>query len=333
MTHLVSTDDFIHPTGVEPAWREAFYFDFFDPQTRVSGFGYSGVHPHQETGDVIFALWKEDVLLARFTRWDFNIPADIGAERLDFGPLCFRPLQPFQTWQIYFDDGFCRLNLTFEAIHQAYSWADSEQALAQTDSHHYEQQGRYLGTVRVGGRTLPANDPAASIEAGLGFLTEDRKNQGLVLQLSITDNITLTSLAEFSHHGVLDLAAEAARAAALVETLRIRAASLGQEVGDLSGGNQQKVVLARWLAARCKVLLFDEPTRGIDVGAKAEIYQLIGELAERGVAVLLISSEMPELLGLSDRIAVMHEGSIEGVLPRAEATQERIMELALQFTS
>jgi len=151
MTHLVTTDDFIHATGAESSWREAFYFDFFDPQTRLSGFGYSGVHPHQETGDVIFALWKEDVLLAKFTRWDFNIPADIGAERLDFGPLCFRPMQPFQTWQIFFDDGFCRLNLTFEAIHQAYSWADSEQALAETNSHHYEQQGRYIGTVRVGG--------------------------------------------------------------------------------------------------------------------------------------------------------------------------------------
>ena len=157
MTHLVSTDDFIHPVGAETSWREAFYFDFFDPQTRLSGFGYSGVHPHQEIGDVIFALWKEDVLLARFTRWDFNIPRDIGAERLDFGPLCFRPQIPFQNWQIFFDDGFCRLNLTFEAIHQAYSWADSEQALAETNSHHYEQQGRYLGTVRSGGRETPVH--------------------------------------------------------------------------------------------------------------------------------------------------------------------------------
>jgi hypothetical protein len=157
MTHLVTTDDFIHPTGAEESWREAFYFDFFDPQTRLSGFGYSGVHPHQEIGDVIFALWKEDVLLAKFTRWDFNIPSDIGAERLDFGPLCFHPVTPFQNWQIFFDDGFCRLNLTFEAIHQAYSWADSEQALAETNSHHYEQQGRYLGTVRVGGVETPVH--------------------------------------------------------------------------------------------------------------------------------------------------------------------------------
>ena len=151
MTSLSTRDDFIHPISAEPSWREAFYFDFFDPQTRLSGFGYSGVHPHQEIGDVIFALWKEDVLLAKFTRWDFNIPSDIGEERLDFGPLCFRPLKPFQTWQMHFDDGFCQLNLTFDAIHQAYSWGDSETALAQSNSHHYEQQGHYTGAVRVGG--------------------------------------------------------------------------------------------------------------------------------------------------------------------------------------
>ncbi len=189
------------------------------------------------------------------------------------------------------------------------------------------------GTVKVGGTALRGNDPAASIAAGLGFLTEDRKQQGLVLQLSVGENITLTSLDELSRHGFIDIAAEHERAGALVEKLDIRATSLDQEAMNLSGGNQQKVVLARWLAAGCQVLLFDEPTRGIDVGAKAEIYELIGELVERGVAVVLISSEMPELLGLADRIAVMHEGSLQGVLPRTEATQERIMELALQFTA
>ena len=185
------------------------------------------------------------------------------------------------------------------------------------------------GTVKVGGAALPGNDPATSIAAGLGFLTEDRKQQGLVLQLSVGENITLTSLDELSRHGFIDIAAERERAGELVEKLDIRATSLDQETMNLSGGNQQKVVLARWLAAGCQVLLFDEPTRGIDVGAKAEIYGLIGELVERGVAVVLISSEMSELLGLADRIAVMHEGSLQGVLPRTEATQERIMELAL----
>ncbi len=188
------------------------------------------------------------------------------------------------------------------------------------------------GTVTVAGRKLSAHGPAESIAAGLGFLTEDRKQQGLVLQCTVTENITLTSLDKVSRAGAIDLAAEAELARSEVDRLHIRVASLDQKIVNLSGGNQQKVVLARWLAARCRVLLFDEPTRGIDVGAKAEIYELIGELVEHGVAILLISSEMPELIGLSDRIAVMHEGSLQGILPRAEATQERIMELALQFT-
>jgi len=149
----------------------------------------------------------------------------------------------------------------------------------------------------------------------------------------VTENISLTSLDEVSRAGVIDLSAEIELARTEVDRLHIRVTSLDQELINLSGGNQQKVVLARWLAARCRVLLFDEPTRGIDVGAKAEIYELIGELVGHGVAILLISSEMPELIGLSDRVAVMHEGVLQGILPRAEATQERIMELALQFTA
>ena len=185
------------------------------------------------------------------------------------------------------------------------------------------------GSVRVGEKTLVSGNPSQAIGAGLGFLTEDRKQQGMVLQLTVAENISLTNLDEISRFGVLDLGAERKQAQAMVDRLSIRAASLDQISLDLSGGNQQKVVLARWVAARCRVLIFDEPTRGIDVGAKVEIYELIGELVEQGVAVLLISSEMSELIGLADRVAVMHEGRIQGVLPRAEATQERIMELAL----
>ena len=185
------------------------------------------------------------------------------------------------------------------------------------------------GCVRVGGKTLVHRTPGESIAAGLGFLTEDRKQQGLVLQLSVRENITLTSLDEISVFGALDLSREREQAQNMVDRLTIRTPSLDQITVDLSGGNQQKVVLARWIAARCRVLLFDEPTRGIDVGAKVEIYELIGELVEQGVAILLISSEMSELIGLADRVAVMHEGALQGVLPRAEATQERIMELAL----
>ena len=186
------------------------------------------------------------------------------------------------------------------------------------------------GTVTVAGRKLTGHGPAESIAAGLGFLTEDRKQQGLVLQCTVTENISLTSLDDVSRAGAINLDAEHELARREVERLRIRIASLDQTIVNLSGGNQQKVVLARWLAARCRVLLFDEPTRGIDVGAKAEIYELIGELVDHGVAILLISSEMPELLGLSDRVAVMHEGALRDVLPRTDATQERIMELALQ---
>ncbi len=189
------------------------------------------------------------------------------------------------------------------------------------------------GKVTVAGRRLSRHRPAESIAAGMGFLTEDRKQQGLVLHCSVTENISLTSLDSVSRAGVIDLEAETELARREVDRLRIRVASLDQELVNLSGGNQQKVVLARWLAARCRVLLFDEPTRGIDVGAKAEIYELIGELVEHGVAILLISSEMPELLGLADRVAVMHEGVLQGILPRTEATQERIMELALHFTA
>jgi hypothetical protein len=151
MTHLTDADELIHATGEDPNWREAWYFDFVDPVGRLSGFGYAGVHPNQEVGDVLFALWHDDGLLARYTWWDFNIPRDIGEERMGFGPLCFQLLQPFRRWTMYFDDGACRLDLGFEAIHAAYSWADSEFALAATHSHHYEQQGRYSGSVRVGG--------------------------------------------------------------------------------------------------------------------------------------------------------------------------------------
>lgn len=152
MSQLQPQDDFIHPTGQEPSWREAAYFDFFDPAARLSGFGYLGVHPNQEIGDVIFALWREDILLASFTRWDFHIPRDIGEERMGFGPLVLRPLEPFKTWQIFYHDGRCRLDLTFSAIHPPYSWAQSHGVLEKSNSHHYEQQGLYAGEARVAGK-------------------------------------------------------------------------------------------------------------------------------------------------------------------------------------
>jgi ribose transport system ATP-binding protein len=186
------------------------------------------------------------------------------------------------------------------------------------------------GTVRVGPRRLDGTVRDA-IAAGLGFVTEDRKAQGLVPDESAAANISLALLAQgrLSRAGVIDRRAELALAEDQRQRLRIRLPSVGQATRTLSGGNQQKVIIARWLAARCRVLILDEPTRGVDVGAKAEIYDLIGELAAQGVALLLISSDLPELLGLADRVAVMRQGILSGVLGRAEATPERVMALAV----
>jgi hypothetical protein len=151
MSPLTAADDSIHQTLDELSWREAAYFDFFDPATRISAFGYLGVHPNQQIGDVIFALWREDVLLAHFTRWDFNIPKDIGEERFCFGPLAIRPVEAFKAWNMFYDDGACRLDLDFHAIHPPYNWADAGSALSKSNSHHYEQQGCYKGMLKLHG--------------------------------------------------------------------------------------------------------------------------------------------------------------------------------------
>jgi ribose transport system ATP-binding protein len=184
------------------------------------------------------------------------------------------------------------------------------------------------GQVRVGQRRLPGTVGGA-IAAGLGFVTEDRKAQGLVLDCSAATNMTLAVLDGLCRAGVIDLGREEQLATGHRDRLRIRLSSVHQLVRALSGGNQQKVIIARWLAASCQVLLLDEPTRGVDVGAKAEIYELIGELAQRGVAILLISSDLPELLGLADRVGVMHDGQLAGILDIADATPERVMSLAV----
>ena len=157
MHELTPQDEFAHATGSEPTWREAAYFDFFDPSTRISAFGYIGVHPNQQIGDIIFALWRDDVLLDSFTRWDFNIPQDIGPERFGFGPFFMRPVDPFKSWEIFYDSGRCQVDVAFQAIHPAYFWGSSHAALAQTNSHHYEQQGRYTGHVRIAGQTVPVS--------------------------------------------------------------------------------------------------------------------------------------------------------------------------------
>ncbi|ANY08344.1 sugar ABC transporter ATP-binding protein [Pseudonocardia sp. HH130630-07] len=185
------------------------------------------------------------------------------------------------------------------------------------------------GTVELRGRAVRIGSPAVAARLGLGYLSEDRKQYGLLLDRSVTENVVLSSLASrFSGAGVVRRRAAERRTAELVESLHIRTPSVHTRVGTLSGGNQQKVVIARWLARDCDVLVFDEPTRGIDVGAKDEIYRLVRELAATGKAVVVISSELPEVLRLSHRVLVMSEGRVTGQLEATDATQESIMELA-----
>jgi rhamnose transport system ATP-binding protein len=158
---------------------------------------------------------------------------------------------------------------------------------------------------------------------------EDRPRHGVVLELPIAANTTLASLPDVSRRGLIDRASEHAVASAFIDQLRIKASSTDAEAASLSGGNQQKVALARWLATKPRILILDEPTQSVDVGSKAEIHAIMGTLASQGMAILMISSELPEILGMSDRVAVMHGGTIRGVLDRGDATEHRILELAL----
>ncbi|MCK2243776.1 MULTISPECIES: sugar ABC transporter ATP-binding protein [unclassified Crossiella] len=180
------------------------------------------------------------------------------------------------------------------------------------------------GTVQIEGRRLRPGSPRAAMTAGIGFVPEDRRAQGLVLAASIERNIALASLPELSRGGLLRRRSETALATDWALRLRLKYARLGDPVGRLSGGNQQKVVLAKWLSRKPKVLIVDEPTRGVDIGAKAEVHRLLGELAAEGVAILMISSELPEVLGLADRVLVMHEGRLAAELRGERATEENI---------
>jgi len=181
------------------------------------------------------------------------------------------------------------------------------------------------GSIKVDGRPVTIRSPQQAMDLGLGFVPEDRQHHGLVLRMSIAANITLPILPRFATAGWLrerDAKKVAARAA---QRLEVRSAGTDQKASELSGGNQQKVVLAKWLETGPRILILDEPTRGIDVGTKAAVHQLMSDLANEGVAILMISSELPEILGMSDRILVMREGHITGEFGRAEATQEKIM--------
>lgn len=188
---------------------------------------------------------------------------------------------------------------------------------------------RDAGDIRLDGKSIAISSPRDAMSAGIGLLTEDRKLQGLVLGHSVRENFGLPNLSWLSRYGFVQLASEREHCGHFLENLRIQVTGQDQRAGDLSGGNQQKVVLAKWLARRCDVLMFDEPTRGIDVGAKYEIYVLMNELAAAGKAIVMISSELPEVLGMADRILVMHEGRVTGEIADARrATQKQIMELA-----
>jgi len=189
----------------------------------------------------------------------------------------------------------------------------------------------WAGEIVYKGAPLDFRSPRDAIAAGIGFVAEDRKGQSLALGRSVGENVTLAGLDRFVNRGVIDLQQESRSVRDAVRTLRIKTPSTATPVGLLSGGNQQKVVFARHWLTRPGLFLLDEPTQGIDVGAKAEIYGLVRELAGEGAAILMASSDMPELLALADRILVMCAGRIAGELHRGEATQERILDLATRF--
>ena len=181
------------------------------------------------------------------------------------------------------------------------------------------------GTVKLNGKPLKTNHPINLIKEKIGFITEDRKGKGLVLDSSIRENIALTNFEIISKFGVIERSEERNLVEKLIRKLRVKASSIEQKAKTLSGGNQQKVVIAKWLGINPKVLILDEPTRGVDIGAKKEIYSIMNQLAKNGVAIIMISSELPELLGVSDRIMVMHEGKVKAFFDKHEATQEKIM--------
>ena len=185
------------------------------------------------------------------------------------------------------------------------------------------------GQIFLNGREVNIRDPHDAIRHGIGLLTENRKEEGLFLQKSVAWNATSASLEKIRVRGLLNFRREEALVRQNVETLNIKLASIDRQVRYLSGGNQQKVVFAKWLNAESTVYIFDEPTRGIDIGAKSEIYGIINRMAEEGHAVIVISSELPEILGVCDRIAVFHEGRLVRELDRGDATQEKIMYYAI----
>jgi ribose transport system ATP-binding protein len=189
------------------------------------------------------------------------------------------------------------------------------------------------GTLRLDREPLTIRSAEDAIKHGIYLIPEDRRNAGLIIDMSIRENITMPALARYATAGLIQRDKERDGAAAMSRRLNVKAPTVEERVGNLSGGNQQKVVLAKWLSLGPRVLIFDEPTRGIDVGAKAEIYALMRSLAREGVAIIMISSDMEEVLGVSDRVAVMHEGRLTGILEREACSEEAVMRLAVGKTA
>ena len=184
------------------------------------------------------------------------------------------------------------------------------------------------GKIFVEGEEVTIKNPRQAIAAGIGFITEDRKTEGLLLEKSIAENIEIANLDKVSNHNVLNKAKQQSLVKKGIDDFRVKCFGPWHECNNLSGGNQQKVVLAKWVATEPKILILDEPTRGVDIGAKKEIYNVINDLAAKGVAVIMVSSELPEVLGMSDRIMVVREGEVRGILDGKEADQAKIMTLA-----
>lgn len=184
------------------------------------------------------------------------------------------------------------------------------------------------GTIEINGKEVKISNPRQAMEHGIGFITEDRKTEGLMLDKSIRENISLCNLRRISKSSVISREAEKNMVAEAIKDLHIKCFGSYHECNNLSGGNQQKVVLAKWILTNPKILILDEPTRGVDIGAKKEIYSIINKLAAQGVAIIMVSSELPEVLGMSDNIMVVREGEVRGIISYEEANQERVMTLA-----
>ncbi|OFK58860.1 D-ribose transporter ATP-binding protein [Globicatella sp. HMSC072A10] len=184
------------------------------------------------------------------------------------------------------------------------------------------------GEIFINGRQEKIDNPLKAIDLGLGFVTEDRKSEGLLLEKSIRENLTVTNFKELAPKGFINESAEKEMANSAVQMFKIKTFNTETETGNLSGGNQQKVVMAKWVLTNPKILILDEPTRGVDVGAKEEIYQIMNDLTKQGIAIIMVSSDLPEVIGMSDRVAIMREGELKAIIDKEQISEENIMTIA-----